>query len=151
MHIINARNTTIEITTPISGPVHVTNCINSKLDISFCRQLRIHDCDGVSFYMHVTSGPIIEGCKNMKFYQKDYISHGQDNYENEQNMYWDVKDFHWLKNLVKSPNFTVFSEEERRKELQQNGVERIVGVSSESEVHHDANDEVDDSSDEDEL
>ena len=88
----------------------------------------------------------------MKFYQDDYISHGQDEYENEQNMYWDVKDFHWLKNLVKSPNFTVFSEEERRKELLQNEDERMIGVSSALELHNGANDGVDDdSSDEDEL
>lgn len=60
----------------------------------------------------MASGPIIEGCKEMKFYQRDYVSNGNDAYDKEDNLYWDVKDFHWLKNLVKSPNFTVISNKE---------------------------------------
>ena len=28
------------------------------------------------------------------------------------NLYWDVKDFHWLKNNVKSPNFDVYTDQE---------------------------------------
>ncbi len=140
LHIINVKDTTIEIKTPVSGPVHVTNCSNSKVMISFCRQLRIHDCHGVDFSIHVASGPIIEGCKEMKFYQKDYVSHGRDNHENEQNLYWDVKDFHWLKNLVKSPNFTVHSEEERVKQLQRES-QNVSGASVELDPQKPIDDE----------
>lgn len=32
------------------------------------------------------------------------------------NLYWDVKDFHWLKNNVKSPNFEVYTQAEFEKE-----------------------------------
>jgi hypothetical protein len=157
IHIINTKNTTIQINTPIAGPTHVTNCHDTNITLSFCRQLRIHDCINVSFYIHVASGPIIEGCKGMKFYQCDYISHGKDDFEKEQNLYWDVKDFHWLKNLVKSPNFAVFTEEERMKEVQLQAQ-----VSAAQELKNDATnlvqDEInvqdcsdDDSSDDDEL
>jgi hypothetical protein len=38
----------------------------------------------------------------IKFYQKDVID--------EPNMYWDVKDFNWLKKM-KSPNFDTFSKD----------------------------------------
>ena len=146
LHIINVKDTMIEIRTPISGPVHVTNCSSSQMRISFCRQLRIHDCNGVEFSIHVASGPIIEGCKKMKFYQQDYVSNGRDNYENEQNLYWDVKDFHWLKNLIKSPNFTVFSEEEYKRHNHRNDQRNAV-ASVESELHKSMDDQEDQSSD----
>jgi len=116
LHIINIKDCTIRMKTPIPGPVHVTNCHDTSIHLAFCRQLRIHDCTNVRFYIHATSGPIIEGCKDMKFYQCDYVSNGIDNFEKEQNLYWDVKDFHWLKNLVKSPNFDVHNEMVRKKE-----------------------------------
>jgi hypothetical protein len=57
----------------------------------------------------------------MKFYQKDYrpmtdLSGGSD-FNPGMNLYWDVKDFHWLKNHVKSPNFDVFTEDALRQEI----------------------------------
>jgi len=64
----------------------------------------------------------------MKFYQKDFCStrtrtrtrtiagEGGDNFDPGTNLYWDVKDFHWLKNNVKSPNLDVYSEAELEKD-----------------------------------
>lgn len=109
MHIIDTKNTTLRIARPIQGPVHVTNCHDTQIQIAFARQLRIHNCTNVSFECHVASGPIIEECTKMKFYQQDYLyEEGSENIDN-QNLYWDVKDFQWLKTLVKSPNFEIFS------------------------------------------
>jgi len=109
IHIIDTKNTTLRITTPTNGPVHVTNCHNTQIHIAFARQLRIHNCTNVSFECHVASGPIIEECKKMKFYQQDYLCEEGGNRIDDQNLFWDVKDFQWLKTLVKSPNFDVFS------------------------------------------
>jgi len=123
----------------------VTGCDNTNLYIQFCRQLRIHDCSHVSFYIHVASGPIIEGCKEMKFYQRDYISNGTDAYDKEDNLYWDVKDFHWLKNLVKSPNFTVISNKEEAANQDENPINHHNDFSSK------ASEDDNESSDDDEL
>mmetsp|Transcript_467 Transcript_467/g.748 ORF Transcript_467/g.748 Transcript_467/m.748 type:complete len:127 (-) Transcript_467:903-1283(-) len=91
----------------------MTNCRKSTFDIPFCQQLRIHDSDDVKIKIHVISGPIIETCSAIKFYQKDFPPNKSDNDENfGPNLYWDVKDFNWLKNSVKSPNFEVFTCEE---------------------------------------
>ena len=92
----------------MEGPIHVTNCHKTKIYIPFSRQLRIHDCSDTSFFIHVASGPIIEGCKGMEFHEKTCGG----KYSQEKNFYSEVKDFNWLKNLVKSPNFDVFSEKE---------------------------------------
>jgi len=106
MHIIDTKHTTLDIMKPIKGPVHVTDCHDAIINIAFCRQLRIHDCTNISFKCHVGSGPIIEGSNKMKFYQRDY-NFEKDGETKVQNLYWDVKDFQWLKSLVKSPNFEV--------------------------------------------
>jgi hypothetical protein len=111
VHIVDTRDSIIRLKNPIEGPIHVTNCHKTKIYIPFSRQLRIHDCTDVSFFIHVASGPIIEGCKGMQFHEKTCLG----KYSKETNLYRDVKDFNWLKNLVKSPNFDVFSEEESQK------------------------------------
>ena len=111
----------------------------------------------------------------MKFYQCDYVSSlsgkddnkTNDEFEKEENLYWDVKDFHWLKNLVKSPNFTVISEEEQRKERAEScslstqhemQVQKVNPVKNDaaeapstSIINNSGDDDDDDSSDDDEL
>jgi len=60
----------------------------------------------------------------MKFYQKDLCNtrtpagggEGGENFDPGTNLYWDVKDFNWLKNNVKSPNMDVYSEVELEKD-----------------------------------
>ncbi len=73
----------------------------------------------------------------MKFYQKDYTPRdgavsdtgGGLNFgvgSAGVNLYWDVKDFHWLKNNVKSPNFDTFTNEQFEKEDQDGGVQDLL-------------------------
>jgi len=119
IHVMKVKSSHINIQSPVHGPVHVTECINSTIQIPFSRQLRIHDCTNINFVIHVASGPIIEGCKSMRFYQKNYKKESEDESMDDQelesvsNLYWDVKDFHWLKQ-TKSPNFNVYKEEQAR-------------------------------------
>ena len=112
VHVIQATNSNVKIASAIHGPVHVTNCTNTLLQIPFSRQLRIHDCTSVSFVIHCASGPIIEGSKEMKFYQNDFEKKYSEDFDAGVNLYWDVKDFFWLKNNIKSPNFEVYTEKE---------------------------------------
>jgi hypothetical protein len=50
----------------VDGPVHVTNVKDSVVMVA-ARQVRIHDCENVVFYLHCVSRPIIEGCKGVRF------------------------------------------------------------------------------------
>ena len=174
VHVIQAENSNVKITSAIHGPVHVTNCTNTLLQIPFSRQLRIHDCTSVSFVIHCASGPIIEGSKEMKFYQKDFEKKYSEDFDAGVNLYWDVKDFFWLKNNIKSPNFEVYTakefgednevkrliqsfdnfflsesniEEENSSGVKRSGEEQNIGMDV---INTDGNDDEDDSS-EDEL
>ena len=114
LHIKNIHNCHIYVTEPTLGPVHLTNCHSSELRCS-CYQLRIHDSIHVKFGVWVRSGPIIENCKEMVF-EGDYYS-GAGNGGVGKNMYWDVKDFNWLRTLRKSPNFVVVASKEEESGL----------------------------------
>jgi hypothetical protein len=107
LHIKNIHKCHIYVTEPTLGPVHITNCHSSQIRCS-CYQLRIHDSINVKFGVWVRSGPIIENCKEMVF-EGDYYSGdgGNNGGVGKNNMYWDVKDFNWLRALRKSPNFVV--------------------------------------------
>ena len=126
VHIINVHNgSKILIQDTVTGPIHVTNC-HDTIIVSASRQLRIHECDNVTFHIDVFSGPIIEDCKKMTFHG-DYVEQtmiannktkkGQRHNKEEkqqshhENMFWDVKDFNWLKPKIPSPNFTVIRDE----------------------------------------
>lgn len=115
IHIINATDCTITSHLAVSGPVHVTNCHGTTISTA-CRQLRIHDCTAVTFRVWVKSGPIIEHCSQMVFRGDpvDVRGGGVDDgnggvchWDEDANMYHDVKDFCWLRTGVPSPNFTV--------------------------------------------
>jgi hypothetical protein len=123
IHIQHIHNCKIYISEPTCGPIHVTDCHSSTLRCS-CYQLRIHDSKDVTFQCWVRSGPIIEDCSGMIF-EGDYYYLEEKNDNDDavniinndkggcgssgvgRNMYWDVKDFNWLRALRKSPNFTV--------------------------------------------
>jgi len=100
LHLQHIYNCKVYISQPTLGPVHVTDCISSSIHCS-CYQLRIHESKDVRFKCWVRSGPIIEDCTGMVF-EGDYYSDEEGN-----NLYWDVKDFNWLRTLRKSPNFVV--------------------------------------------
>ena len=99
LHIQNVHN--CKIYASVLGPVHVTNCHDSEIRCS-AYQLRVHDSKSVRFGVWVRSGPIIEDCTGIVFAGNFYTNASQPG----RNMYWDVKDFKWLRRM-KSPNFTV--------------------------------------------
>ncbi|KAL7458017.1 hypothetical protein ACHAWC_009524 [Mediolabrus comicus] len=107
LHIKNIQSCQIYVTEPTCGPVHVTNCYSSVVRCS-CYQLRIHDSSDVKFSVWVRSGPIIENCTKIVFDGSYYCLEMDESSGGEgENMYWDVKDFNWLRTLRKSPNYTV--------------------------------------------
>ena len=137
LHIQNIQN--CKVHSSVHGPVHVTNCHNSEVRCS-AYQLRVHDSKNVDFGVWVRSGPIIEDCTGMVFAGNFYTNTSQPG----RNMYWDVKDFKWLRSLRKSPNFTV---------IEDNAQKAVVLGVVESDVQNEAganHAEIDDDS-EDEL
>ncbi|KAL7538857.1 hypothetical protein ACHAXR_010410 [Thalassiosira sp. AJA248-18] len=122
LHLQHIQNCRIYVCEPTLGPVHVTDCQSSEIRCS-CYQLRVHDSNDVSFGVWVRSGPIIEDCKGMIFDGNYYCNDDGSNdgespnsrlFESGgggvgRNMFWDVKDFNWLRALRKSPNFVVIT------------------------------------------
>ena len=106
LHLKNIHNCHVYVTEPTMGPVHLTNCHSSEIRCS-CYQLRIHDSNHVKFGVWVRSGPIIENCKEIVFEGNYYLGDEKSCGDAGKNMYWDVKDFNWLRTLRKSPNFVV--------------------------------------------
>jgi hypothetical protein len=56
----------IVVTGSVAGPVHVTGVSDSILVVA-SRQVRIHECRNVDFYLHCSSHPIIEDCTRVRF------------------------------------------------------------------------------------
>lgn len=50
----------------VGGPAHITG-IKDSIVVVTARQVRIHDCKNVDFYLHCTSNPIIEDCTGLRF------------------------------------------------------------------------------------
>jgi len=119
LHLHNISHCRIYVTQPTLGPVHVTKCHSSHVQCS-CYQLRVHESTNVRFRVWTRSGPIIEDCSGMVF-DGDYFDDDCDTNSNSnsnltnnaesprKNMFWDVKDFNWLRTLKKSPNFEVIA------------------------------------------
>ncbi|KAL2268336.1 hypothetical protein VTJ83DRAFT_3182 [Remersonia thermophila] len=93
----------------VDGPVHVTNVRDSAIMVA-ARQVRIHDCDNVVFYLHCASRPIIEGCKGVRFGKtpEGYLTEQE---KKTPNLYDQVDDFKWLK-ATESPNWSLLPEPE---------------------------------------
>ncbi|KAK4124273.1 hypothetical protein N657DRAFT_644487 [Parathielavia appendiculata] len=91
----------------VDGPVHVTNVRDSVVVVA-ARQVRIHDCDNVVFYLHCVSRPIIEACKRVWF-AKAPACYLTDKQKGEINLFDQVDDFQWLKSTA-SPNWSVLPE-----------------------------------------
>jgi hypothetical protein len=124
LHLQHVRECKVYVTEPTLGAVHVTDCHSSVIRCS-CYQLRVHDSRDVKFDVWTRSGPIIEDCVGMEFSGNYYRSgratrggggeHGEcvsgdDGSDVEivgRNMFWDVKDFNWLRASRRSPNFVV--------------------------------------------
>lgn len=50
----------------VDGPCHITGLRDSKV-LVVARQVRIHECENVDFYLYCASRPIIEDCKGLRF------------------------------------------------------------------------------------
>ncbi|KAK0721507.1 tubulin binding cofactor C-domain-containing protein [Apiosordaria backusii] len=97
----------------VDGPVHITGLKRCKVAV-VARQVRIHDCEEVDFYLWVTSEPIVEGCKQVRFAPlPEGLGAGEEKGENK---WGEVKDFLWLKQGEQSPNWSVLPEGERIKD-----------------------------------
>ncbi|KAK4664955.1 uncharacterized protein QC763_509160 [Podospora pseudopauciseta] len=94
----------------VDGPVHVTGLKRCVVVVT-ARQVRIHDCEEVDFYLWVRSEPIIEGCKGVRFAP---LPEGMETGAEGENKWKEVKDFLWLKE-GQSPNWGVLGEGERVK------------------------------------
>ena len=129
----NLQYCNIYISNVTCGAVHVTQCHTSVI-YSSSYQLRIHDSTGLQFAIWVRSGPIIENCNNILFAGNYYdytfnstttttttfeggevvattatANRGGNDVMLGRNMFYDVKDFNWLRTLHKSPNFNLVS------------------------------------------
>ncbi|KAJ4402903.1 hypothetical protein N0V85_005218 [Neurospora sp. IMI 360204] len=93
----------------VDGPVHITGLRDSKV-LVVARQVRVHECENVDFYLYCASRPIIEDCKGLRFAPAPKF-HSADKDE-KTNMWDQVDDFKWLK-AEHSPNWSVLPEEKR--------------------------------------
>ncbi|KAF2743687.1 hypothetical protein M011DRAFT_217021 [Sporormia fimetaria CBS 119925] len=101
---------TLLLTPPIQGPLHLTSLTNTVL-LTSCRQFRMHDCKNVTVYLHCASRPIIEDCDGIAFapLPSGLIDDESKGVENR----WDqIDDFKWLK-AEPSPHFRVLAPGER--------------------------------------
>ena len=116
LQIAGLKNTTVLIG-PTSRSAFIKNCQGCHFVLA-CQQVRIHDCENVNFYLHVTGSAIIEGCRNLCFapYTLDYenkISDFERSGLNPSINRWDkVEDFNWLNESEQSPNFKNLQESE---------------------------------------
>ncbi|PKS11243.1 hypothetical protein jhhlp_003004 [Lomentospora prolificans] len=100
----------IIVTGSVDGPVHITGISDSILVVA-SRQVRIHECKNVKFYLHCSSHPIIEDCTQVQFapIPECYTPRWSSTHENK----WDqVDDFKWLK-ADHSPNWSILPESGR--------------------------------------
>jgi hypothetical protein len=108
----------------------------------------VHESKSIKFGAWVRSGPIIEHCTEMTFAGDFYTDDNQPG----KNMYWDVKDFNWLRSLRKSPNFTVIEKVVETRDavlgvdavISQNGIQTQIIETEENagEVEDDSEDEL---------
>lgn len=115
IHVNNIKKSKIYLG-PVSNSVFVENCTDSTLYLA-CHQLRMHTSCNTRVYLHVTSRPIIEHCKQIgfapayEFNAELYDLSGLDKTKN----HWDeVDDFNWLSIEEKSPNWFVIPEKDRQ-------------------------------------
>ncbi|KAB8343045.1 hypothetical protein FH972_022639 [Carpinus fangiana] len=110
------------ITGPVSGPIHMTNVKDSILLLS-CRQFRMHESHNTNVYTYCASHPIIEACSRIFFHPlpSEFGSGGSSPREEihlggftdeekryGKNMWSNIDDFDWLKSEP-SPNFHVMN------------------------------------------
>ncbi|GAB1317532.1 Tubulin binding cofactor C-domain-containing protein [Madurella fahalii] len=102
-------NSSVVVAGHVDGPVHVTGVRDSVVMVT-ARQVRIHECENVVFYLHCVSRPIIEDCTGVRFAPapESYLT---DKEKRETNMWDQVDDFKWLKSTA-SPNWALVSKQD---------------------------------------
>ncbi|KAL2163494.1 hypothetical protein VTH06DRAFT_5552 [Thermothelomyces fergusii] len=93
----------------VNGPVHVTGVRDSVVMV-VARQVRIHECRNVVFYLHCVSRPIVEDCTGVQFAKAPGIFL-TDKEKTEANLYDQVDDFKWLK-TSSSPNWSLLPDDQ---------------------------------------
>ncbi|KAL2176620.1 tubulin binding cofactor C-domain-containing protein [Thermothelomyces heterothallicus CBS 202.75] len=92
----------------VNGPVHVTGVRDSVVMV-IARQVRIHECRNVVFYLHCVSRPIVEDCTGVQFAKAPEIFLTEKE-KKEANLYDQVDDFKWLKTFS-SPNWSLLPDD----------------------------------------
>ncbi|KAL2151360.1 hypothetical protein VTH82DRAFT_6458 [Thermothelomyces myriococcoides] len=93
----------------VSGPVHITGVRDSVIMV-IARQVRIHECRNVVFYLHCVSRPIVEDCTGVQFTKAPGIFLTEKE-KTEANLYDQVDDFKWLKTFS-SPNWSLLPDDQ---------------------------------------
>ncbi|QDS77869.1 hypothetical protein FKW77_000251 [Venturia effusa] len=96
----------------VKGAIHITGMKNSVV-VASTGQLRMHQCENVSVYLHCFSDPIIEHCKDVKFgpLPEVFLDHAK--HETKGMNRWNqVQDFQWIK-AEHSPNWSEIPTEGR--------------------------------------
>lgn len=95
----------------VAGPAHITGLKDTAVVVA-ARQVRMHECKNVDVYLHCSSHPIIEDCKDVRFapIPDAYLTEKSEAKDTNQ---WDkVDDFKWLK-TEPSPNWSILPVEKR--------------------------------------
>lgn len=71
---INSAQSSLLVCVSVTGPAHITGVKKSILVIN-CQQFRMHQCQDVDVYLRVSSRPIIEDCRGIRFapFPKFYV------------------------------------------------------------------------------
>jgi len=98
----------------VEGPAYVQDVSESQIRL-VSRQLRIHNTTKTDFYVHLSTGPIIEDCHTLHF-AKYALSWSSQNWQSTINLplktdAWShVSDFKWLRPEA-SPNWSLLSDD----------------------------------------
>ncbi|RVX75198.1 hypothetical protein B0A52_00550 [Exophiala mesophila] len=112
---INSAHSSLLVCGSVTGPAHITGLKKTILVIN-CQQFRMHQCQDVDVYLRVSSRPIIEDCRGIRFapFPKFYTdllassstSANASNPSELPNLWNQVDDFKWIK-ADPSPNWSI--------------------------------------------
>lgn len=96
LHLVDLTQVVITLAHPVASSIHVTHCQDCQVVPTKCQQLRIHESVRLDFQQVLLgAGAILEASEDILFGVVDDTT------------VLDVKDFHWLRTGVPSPNFRI--------------------------------------------
>lgn len=109
LHLVKLSRCTV-IAPPVRTSVFVDNCEDVTLVVA-CQQLRMHGSNALDVYMHVTTGAIIEQCRNVRVAPYSLDGLHSDAFDavglhSDRNRWDKVDDFDWLAVDKPSPNWS---------------------------------------------